>query len=71
MSRRGILDTSKEIYKLLKKEKELSAYAISKKVKAEWRTAIKVLEFLVYIGLVKERKQSTGEKRYERMFSLR
>ena len=70
MERRGILEIGKEIHNLLSKEKELSAHAIAKKVKCEWRTAIKVLEFMVSIKSVKERKISTGEKRYERLFGL-
>ena len=71
MKRRGILDIGEEVYVLLSKEGELSAYAISRKLKCEWRTAIKVLEFLSTVNVVKEKRVVTGEKRYERIFSLR
>jgi len=70
MRRRGILETSKAIFDLLKKERELSTKRISDKIGVDWRTTIKSLDFLIYVGLVKERK---GKKTYkeERLFSLK
>jgi Mn-dependent DtxR family transcriptional regulator len=68
MVRKGILDTSKAIFDLLKNEKELSTKKISEKIKVDWRTTKKSLDFLIYVGVVKERK---GFKSYkeERLFS--
>ncbi len=70
MARRGILETSKAIYDLLKKEGELSTKKISDKVGVDWRTTIKALEFMIYVGAIKERK---GKKTYKekRLFSLK
>lgn len=69
MSRRSILDVIKDIQKVLKTEKELSVEAISKKIKSQWETTIKALEFMKGAGIVKERG---GKKAYktERLFSL-
>ena len=70
MKRRGVLEISEDVYRLLLKESELSVHAISQKVKCEWKTAVKILEFLGKVGVVKEKRFSTGEKRYERLFEL-
>ena len=66
---RGILIITEEIIKLLSKEHELSIRQISLRVKTHRAIALKSLEFLKRIKLVKERK---GEetKRVERLFSL-
>lgn len=70
MKRKNILALTKEIIKLLKKERELSGHSISQKLGVQWRTAIKSLEFLKDIGIVKERK-GKKTKTYERLFSLK
>ncbi len=69
MARRGILETSKIIFDLLKTENELSTKKISEKIGVDWRTTKKSLDFLIYVGVIKERK---GRKTYknERLFSL-
>ena len=66
---RNILLITEEIIKILSKEKELSIRQISLNVKTHRAVALKSLEFLKRINLVKERK---GEetKRIERLFSL-
>lgn len=66
---RSILIITEEIIKLLSKEKELSIRQISLKIKTHRAVALRSLEFLKRINLVKERK---GEetKRVERLFSL-
>ena len=67
---RNILIITEEIINLLSKEKELSIRQISLKIKTHRAVALRSLEFLKKIKLVKERK---GEetKRIERLFSLR
>ena len=67
---RNILVITEEILKILSKERELSIRQISLKAKTHRAVALKSLEFLKRIGLVKEKK---GEetKREERLFSLR
>ena len=70
MSRRGILDTTRDILKLLKDKNERSVKSISYDLKIKWETALKSLEFLEEIGLVKERKGKVTFKA-ERLFSLK
>lgn len=67
---RDILMITKEILKLLSKEKELSIRQISFRIKTHRAVALRSLEFLKRINLVKER---AGEdtKRVERLFSLK
>ncbi len=69
MSRKNIFETTKEIVRFLKKE-EYTVNEISNGLKIQWKTAIKSLEFLKEMGLVKEKK---GKKTYhsERLFSLK
>ena len=69
MKRRGVLEVVEKILKLLEKG-EYSVHAISEKANCQWKTAIKCLEFLKRIKLVKER---VGNKTYrsERLFSLK
>lgn len=61
---------SEEIIKLLLKKKELSTRQISLRIKTHRAVALKSLEFLKRIGLVKERKGS-DTRRVERLFSLK
>lgn len=70
MARRNSFDLSKEVYNILKKEKELSINAMAKKLKTEWRTIRNVLDLFLYIGIVKERKKKKIPKD-ERLFSLK
>ncbi len=69
-NRRNILEVSEEIVRILSKGGEYSVYEISDKSGSQWRTALKSLEFLQKLGLVKEK---AGKKTYKkgRMFSLR
>ncbi len=69
MTRKNILRVTEDVIKILKKEKELSIKSVSDKVGSEWRTALKSLEFLKGIGIVKER-QGDIKNRPERLFSL-
>ncbi len=66
---RDILMITEEIIKILSKEKELSIRKISLKAKTHRAVALKSLEFLRRIDLVKERK-GQDTKREERLFSL-
>ena len=70
MSRRNILEVIEDIKKLLSKEKELSVKKISEKIKSQWETTIKALEFMKKQNIVKEKQ---GKKTYkiERIFSLK
>ncbi len=67
---RDILLITEEILKLLSKEKELSIRQISLRVRTHRAVALKSLEFLKRINLVKERKGDQTE-RVERLFSLK
>jgi len=67
---RDILLITEEILKLLSKEKELSVRQISLRVRTHRAVALKSLEFLKRINLVKERKGDKTE-RIERLFSLK
>lgn len=69
MPRNNILDTTKRILKLLKRE-EYSVNDIADKLKIQWKTAIKCLEFLKEVGLVEEKKGKTTY-RSERLFRLK
>jgi Mn-dependent DtxR family transcriptional regulator len=70
MKRRNSLEISKEIYDLLKKNKELSINAIAKRLQTEWRTVLSCLDLFDYVGIVKERKKRKIPKD-ERLFSLK
>ena len=70
MSRRNILDIIEDIKKILFKEKEMSVKRISEKVKSQWETTIKALEFMKKQGMVKERLNDETERK-ERLFSLK
>ncbi|MEK6882417.1 MAG: hypothetical protein AABY22_22545 [Nanoarchaeota archaeon] len=69
MPRKDILKITEKILKILSNKKEHSIQSISLKVNTQWRTAIKCLEFLKKIDLVKERKGNITYKA-ERLFSL-
>ena len=70
MSRRNILEVIEDIKKVLSKENEFSVKRISEKIKSQWETTIKALEFMKKQGIVKERE---GKKtnNIERLFSLK
>lgn len=70
MSRRNILDVIEDIKKILSNEKEMSVKKISEKIKSQWETTIKALEFMKKQGMVSERKNDETE-RVERLFSLK
>lgn len=67
---RDILIITEEILKLLSKEKELSTRQISLKIRTHRAVALKSLEFLKKINLVKER-EGKETNREERLFSLK
>jgi predicted transcriptional regulator len=67
--RRNILVITKEIYKLLKREKELSIRQIFLRTNTNRDIALKSLEFMKDLELVKERK-GNETKRGERLFSI-
>lgn len=67
--RRNILVITKEIYKLLKKERELSIRQIFLRTNTNRDIALKSLEFMKDLELVKERK-GNETKRGERLFSI-
>jgi predicted transcriptional regulator len=67
---RNILIITEDILKLLSKEKELSIRQISLRIKTHRAIALKSLEFLKRINLVKERPGDETE-RVERLFSLK
>jgi len=67
--RRNILVITKEIFKLLKKEKELSIRQIFLRTNTNRDIALKSLDFMKDLELVKERK-GTETKRGERLFSI-
>ncbi len=70
MPRRNILEIIEDIQKALSKGEEMSVKKISGKVKSQWETTIKALEFMKKQGLVKERLNDETE-RVERLFSLK
>ena len=70
MSRRNILGVIEDIKKILSREKEISVKKISEKIKSQWETTIKALEFMKKQGIVKERKGKKTHK-VERLFSLK
>lgn len=70
MSRRNILDVIEDIKKILSKGEEMSVKRISEKIKSQWETTIKALEFMKKQGMVKERMNDKTE-RVERLFSLK
>ena len=67
---RNILVITEDIYKLLSKEKELSIRQVSLKVRTHRAIALKSLEFLKRLNLVRERK-GNETNRIERLFSLK
>ncbi len=67
---RDILMITEEILKTLSKNKELSTRQVSLKVKTHRAVALRSLEFLKRINLVKER-EGTETNRVERLFSLK
>ncbi len=69
MPKTNILDTTKNVLDLLKK-KELTVNQVSSKLKIQWKTAIRSLEFLKDIGLIEERKGKTTYKT-ERIFRIK
>ncbi len=70
MTRRTILDVTEEVIKLLSDKKQYSVQGLSSRLNCQWRTTIKVLEFLKRIDIVKEVKGKTTYKT-ERLFSLK
>ncbi len=66
---RNILVITEQIIKILSKNKELSIRQISLKVKTHRTVALRSLEFLKRIKLVKERK-GDETKRGDRLFRL-
>ena len=70
MPRNDILNITEKILQILRDHKEYSINQISNKLKIQWKTSVKALEFLKKIGLVKERKGKTTHKA-ERLFSLK
>lgn len=69
MTRRNILKVTEDLIKVLEKGDEVSIKSLSKKVKSQWRTTAKSLEFLKNIGVVKERSGKKTHKE-ERLFYL-
>jgi DNA-binding transcriptional regulator YhcF (GntR family) len=70
MPRKSIILIISEVKKILEKEKELSVRQISLKINSQWRTALKALEIMKELGIVKERK-GKDTQREERLFSLK
>lgn len=70
MSRRSVLEVTEQILKLLSNKKIYSIQTISLKLKCQWKTSVKCLEFLKRINLVKEQQGKTTYKT-ERLFSLK
>ncbi len=70
MARRNSFEVVEDIKEILGKERELSVKAISTKIKAQWETTIKALEFMKSQGMVSERKGKKTNK-VERLFSLK
>ena len=70
MSRRSILNVIEDIKKVLLNGEEMSVKKISERVKSQWETAIKALEFMKKQGIVKER-QGKKTNKTERLFSLK
>ena len=70
MPRTNILNITERVLKLLSDKKEYSINNISDRLRLQWKTTIKVLEFLKRVGLIKERKGKVTY-RQERLFSLR
>ncbi len=69
MARRSIIDVMKDILKLLADGKERSVKEVAEQVDSQWETAIKALEFLKEVCLVRERKGHSSYKA-ERLFRL-
>ena len=69
MTRRNILEVIEDIKKVLSNNKEMSVKKISEKIKSQWETTIKALEFMKNQKIVKEREGKKTHKT-ERLFSL-
>ncbi len=70
MARKNSFDIVRQIFSLLKKEKELSVKSVSHKINAQWITALNALEFMKEFNIVKERFGKATYKS-ERLFSLK
>ncbi|MEK6824910.1 MAG: hypothetical protein AABX12_02520 [Nanoarchaeota archaeon] len=70
MVRKSIIKIIKEIKVLLEKERELSTRQISIKTRSQWRTANKALEVLVFLDVIKKRKNKETD-RVEILYSLK
>ncbi|MAG01940.1 hypothetical protein CMI42_01270 [Candidatus Pacearchaeota archaeon] len=66
---RNILVITRDIIDLLSKEEELSIRQVSLRIKTHRAIALRSLEFLKRIRMVKEREDDKN-KRVERLFSL-
>ncbi len=69
MSRKDILSITEDVLDIVSNRKEYSINSISNKAKIQWKTALKILEFLERIKLIKERKGKITH-RAERLFQL-
>lgn len=70
MLRKDMITILDSIMELLSDKKEYSIKSISYKLKSNWKTIEKSLEFLKKYDLVKEREGRDGYKT-ERLFSLK
>lgn len=70
MQRKSLFDIVRQIHKVLNREGELSVKAIADKIRSQWDTTMKSLEFMKEFDLVKEREGKETYKK-ERLFSLR
>ena len=69
MERRNTISILENILETLKKDEELSFNQLQKKTKTQWRTMKSCVEFLVKVGLIKERRGESAPNP-ERLFSL-
>ena len=69
MGRKSIIEVIKEITLLLEKEKELSTRQISLKTRPQWRTVDKALGVLVFLNVVKK-KRNVEPERSENIYAL-
>ena len=67
--RRSVLVILEEVVKLLNKEDELSISRITYKLRTHRKTIIRILDVLVNISVLKERKEGNS-KTSTRFFSL-
>lgn len=70
MKKEGILSITERVLDFLKDGEEHTIHSVSYELRIHWNTAVKILEHLKKISLVKEKK---GKKTYkhERLFSLK